>query len=369
MANIINIDKNKEEFIETLQKAVQSANLNFLIGSGCSDPAIKILGNIEKNIQKAIKEGNEQKAEKLTFDFLKPLVESTITLIKDSFIGNCKETKNCNILKTFKNYKVFIKNINRILFERKSNILKRQATIFTTNYDLFIEKTTEQFAGSLLLNDGFKRTPSLSNIFNFSIAEFFNTIYNTGNLYNYQVQVPSINLVKLHGSLNWQTKGENIVHLLDYLKEAEKLKDSTETEKITEFNNLFSIILPRKNKFKETLLNQIYYDLLRIYANELDKENTLLIAEGFSFADEHIFDITKRALKNPTLKLIFFCFDKDKDLLEYKNKFSLYNNVEIVYSEKRNFNFKKFNFFLAKILPKHNEKPICKVKIMRSDDE
>ena len=60
---------------------------------------------------------------------------------------------------------------------------------------------------------------------------------------------------------------------------------------------LFYMILPKKDKFKETLLNRVYYDMLRIYANELDKENTLLITNGFSFDDEHILDITKRALK------------------------------------------------------------------------
>lgn len=359
MANTINIDEERKELTSTLQKAVQSANLNFLIGSGCSLPAIKTLGNIEKDVQEKRKSGNEEEAEKLIFDFLKPFVKSTKALIDNNL--------DTNHVTTLDNYVEFIGGISKILFERKSNILHKQAAIFSTNYDLFIEKTAEQFADSLLLNDGFKRTPSLSNTFIFSTAEFFNTVYNTGNLYNYQVQVPSINLIKLHGSLNWQVKDENIVHSLDYLKEAEELKDSTETEKITKFNNLFSIILPREDKFEETILNQIYYDQLRIYANELDKENTLLISEGFSFADEHIFEITKRALKNPTLKLIVFCYDKEP--LEYESKFSSYNNVEIVYSKKENIDFKYFSEFLAKILPESNEKPIYIVEIKDSDDK
>lgn len=359
MANCIDIDINRKELITTLQKAVQSANLNFLIGSGCTLPAIKTLGNIEQDVQEKIKNGEEEDAEKLIFDFLKPFVKSTKSLIDNKL--------NADHTTTLDNYVEFIGSISKILFERKSNILHKQATIFSTNYDLFIEKTAEQFADSLLLNDGFKRTPSLSNTFNFSTAEFFNTVYNTGNLYNYQVQVPSINLIKLHGSLNWQIKDGNIVHSLEYLTQVEKLKDSTETAKITEFNNLFSIILPKKDKFKETLLKQIYYDLLRIYANELDKENTLLIVEGFSFADEHIYEITKRALKNPTLKLIVFCYDKKPS--EYESKFSSYNNVEIVYSGKENIDFKIFSAFLAGILPESNEKPIYKVEIKDSDDK
>jgi hypothetical protein len=366
MANTINIDENTKEIVEILQKAVQSANLNFLLGSGCTMPAIKTLGNIEKDIQNELENGNDEEAEKLTFEFLKPFLENTNTLIKDSFIEGCS-TDECDTLETFNNYTYFIDAISQILFERKSNILHKQATIFTTNYDLFIERVFEKFPDQLILNDGFKRVPSVNNTFRFSAAEYFNVIYNTGNLYNYQVQIPTINLIKLHGSLNWQRKDKRIIHSLEYLKNAENLKKSTEIKNITEFNNLFSIILPKKDKFKETLLNQIYYDLLRIYANELDKENTLLIVEGFSFDDEHIFDITIRALKNPTLKLIIFCWEKEPN--NYIEKFSSFNNVDIIYSEKDNIDFKYFAKFILEILPKKNENPIYKVEIKKPDEE
>ena len=47
--------------------------------------------------------------------------------------------------------------------------------------------------------------------------------------------------------------------------------------------------------------------MLRLYANELEKENSILFVMGFSMADEHIRDITIRAIKsNPTLK-VFIC--------------------------------------------------------------
>ena len=35
-------------------------------------------------------------------------------------------------------------------------------------------------------------------------------------------------------------------------------------------------------KFGETVLERYYYDLLRIYANELDRNNALLLVFGFS---------------------------------------------------------------------------------------
>lgn len=359
MAKMINIDTEKQEFIKILQKAIQSANLNFLIGSGCSSPALKVLGNIEQKIQKLLNENKNDDANKMLSDFLKPFVASTNRLIENDLDDNHKKTQEY--------YYDFLRVISKILFERKSNILNKQATIFSTNYDLFIEKVSETLSESLILNDGFNRTPSLTNTYTFSPKQFFNTVFNIGNLYNYQVQIPVVNLLKLHGSINWQTDQNTIIQSLSHLNKAEKLKDNTEVDKIAEFINLFSLVPPNKDKFKETILNQTYYDLLRVYANELDRENTLLISEGFSFEDEHLFDLTKRALKNPTLKLVIFCYEKDPK--GHVDKFSSFNNVDIIHSKNENIDFAKFNTILEDILPKKSEEPIYKVEIKDSSDE
>jgi hypothetical protein len=236
--------------------------------------------------------------------------------------------------------------ITKILFDRKNNILHKQATIFSTNYDLFIESAMQECDGSLILNDGFRRTAQINQKYVFSSSEFFNVTYNTGNLYNYQYELPAINLIKLHGSMNWNIENNMIVQSSEHLDIAEKLNKSTIASDIEKFNSCFNIVLPQKEKFKETLINQTYYDLFRIYANELDKENVLLIVEGFSFADEHIFEITKRALKNPSLQVVVFCFNsEDKDnMIE---KFSPFQNVDICFNSMENLVFKAFSDFLA----------------------
>jgi len=365
MADKINIaiEKEKENLHVFLRKSFQSANINFLIGSGCSDPAIKTLGNVENDIQTLLREGKEDEAEKKMCDFLKPFVISANKLIAGEDESDNQITQN--------NYKEFLNNISCILTERKNNILPKQATIFTTNYGLFIEHASDGFRQTIKLNDGFNRNPTLNNEFRFSVSEFFNSIYNNGNLYNYQVEIPSINLIKLHGSLSWKRNEGDIIFSVDYLKKmpqdfphifsndqngdsntaepAPKLIKEINTQ-IRRFNDQFSIILPRKDKFQNTLLDRTYYDLLRVYANELDKENTLLIAEGFSFADEHIQDITKRALRNPTLRLIIFCHN-ESDIGGYEDKFAQYNNVDYVYHEDEALDFKKFNEILKDIIP------------------
>ena len=71
------------------------------------------------------------------------------------------------------------------------------------------------------------------------------------------------------------------------------------------------MINPRKAKFRETVLDLHFYELMRLYANALEKTTTCLFVAGFSFADEHIAQITRRAAaSNPTLLVIIFAYDE-----------------------------------------------------------
>ena len=338
----INEDDALNNFSNSFRKSLQSANINFLIGSGCSCPYIPALGDIEQQITKEYKEGNTAKANKLLITFLTPFIK---------FLNSIKDSNfDIDFSSTLNDYVSFIGNIGKLLFHRKNNILHKQASIFSTNYDLFIELAYENYTENLILCDGFKRTPSVNRKSYFSISEYFNTVYNIGNIYNYQVEIPSINLIKLHGSLNWNTDSNKIFSSIEYTDKVNDLLKSTKPEDIDKLIDSFSIVLPKKDKFKETIINQTYYDLLRVFANELDKENTLLISEGFSFADEHIQEVVKRSLRNPTLKLIIFCYEIS-NLETYKSIFDNFNNVEIIYSSKAKIKFNRFNDLLALALP------------------
>lgn len=94
MANCIRISLSQKdtELIKNLQKTVQSANLNFLLGSGCSFPAIQTLGNVENEIQELIKNGNRVEANKIIFNFLKPFLDSTDLLVNENFDEDHKKT-------------------------------------------------------------------------------------------------------------------------------------------------------------------------------------------------------------------------------------------------------------------------------------
>ncbi len=80
---------------------------------------------------------------------------------------------------------------------------------------------------------------------------------------------------------------------------------------VTSYDKL-QMINPTKEKFEKTTTDVFFYELLRMYSNHLERVNSVLFVMGFSFADEHIREMTKRVAKaNPTLQVIIFAYDED----------------------------------------------------------
>jgi hypothetical protein len=142
----------------------------------------------------------------------------------------------------------------------------------------------------------------------------------------------------MHGSLSWLNEKNKIIYEFPSF-EPKEFKNS-EVKRAWVLSH--KLILPRKEKFKETLLQNVYYDLLRTYSNELDKEATLLVVFGFSFADEHLETLTKKALRNATLKLMIFAYN-EVSAEGFMEKFRDYSNVEVVYRPGGNVDFPVMN--------------------------
>ena len=154
--------------------------------------------------------------------------------------------------------------------------------------------------------------------------------------------------MKLHGSLSWTKDGDSI---LFSVQNTALLPAGKAAAQVKAFVDAYAVVLPQTKKFHTTLMDSTYYELLRIYNNELDREGTLLVSFGFSFGDKHILDITRRALKNPTLRLVAFAFN-DADREEFLERFDGYNNVDIIAPGTLiNIDFAKFNEMLRSILP------------------
>lgn len=168
----------------------------------------------------------------------------------------------------------------------------------------------------------------------------------------------------MHGSINWRIQGD-IIHndfslnliqqindavselekvelLVSYdeqdlnnmISAAEKINVTKDNEAILEhFISVYEqliIVNPTKKKFSETVTDVHFYELMRLYSNSLEKENSLLFVMGFSFADEHILNLTKRALQtNPTLLVVIFAYN-DSAVKLYEQRFGSIPNVKIV---------------------------------------
>ena len=107
-------------------------------------------------------------------------------------------------------YVEFLIAVDHILFERKTQLLPRQTNVFTTNYDVFIEQAAGRLT-SFILNDGFDRTSSRTGKYEFAPEQFFDRTYRSRSVHSRQAQVPTVNLIKLHGSLTWKKTVAGIV--------------------------------------------------------------------------------------------------------------------------------------------------------------
>ena len=217
------------------------------------------------------------------YDFLLTIQTPTNKLIAN--VDNHQNTL------TLAKYRECLGIIEVMLRERRTDLLPKQATIFTTNYDLFVEQASAAFT-SLTLNDGFIQSARLDRRIDYSSRMFFTQTYNTGNVYDYKVEIPCINFVKLHGSMSWAKQGDEI---LCQILAKRPLQAGSSADDIRSFVEAYAVVLPQTTKFRTTLMERTYYELLRIYANELDKPNSLLVTFGFSLVT-HIFLISPERL-------------------------------------------------------------------------
>lgn len=343
--------------LDSLKRYIENSNINFLIGSGASTPHLSILSEIE-TLLTDLAENKDEFTEK---EFV--IIDSSIKAhyFNKSVKGNrefieSKPSKEAR--QTHETYTSFLKTIHQLVSIRKSNLQSKQVNLFTTNMDLHLEFGIEKL--EFRYNDGFQG--HISPIFktqNFGTSIFQKTPY-----FDITSEVTTFNVFKLHGSVNWKEtneainldtrlvllrqilrklpKQENLLKLKDinflgldnkFLKDqiTELNLDTTERHEdfLKEYNSLV-MINPTKEKFATTTRNLTFYELLRLYSNYLEREASTLFVIGFSFADEHILEITKRVVhSNPTLTVIIFAYSQ-KDIEAFKKKFPNKANVIVV---------------------------------------
>ncbi len=356
---------------------IYDKNINILIGSGASSGLFPTLSLNMKNddswhtvetiatLIEQSKSSDKVKLKALLFmhyykTCIKPISEFDVDIL-DSAQSSVIE-----------NYSILLKTILYILGKRRSS--DRRCNLFTTNYDgclaLTADKILKEGKTEFIINDGTRgfRKKYLQ-------AKNFNSYVRQTGIFSLQHNdLQQINLIHLHGSVYWHKDGENIV--VDYSKSINSLlvfdevyleafSTMLEDEKTTfemleiyaslldedfeiiasKFLNEYKplpIVNPTKWKFHETVFEEHYYQMLRAMSYELEKPNTVFITFGFSFADEHILNLVKRSLSNPSLQLFICCFDSANEE-KLRAKFIGHENVQFIAAKSGNLNFEKFN--------------------------
>ncbi|MEF9477306.1 SIR2 family protein [Chryseobacterium sp. 1B4] len=185
----------------------------------------------------------------------KNIVLHNITSIKDELVS----VPNNDIEKlqnTYKGYKDFLRVINQIIYQRRSNTVNKQTNLFTTNIDIFLEKVIEDL--NLHFNDGFsgvfKRTFSLSN--------FKKSSYQKSLQYDNIAEIPVYNLLKIHGSITWKLQDNQLMFndidtIYSIEEEYNKIKFLDIIKLDNDYWNKYKKIFPLKRLLKQQRKQQL----------------------------------------------------------------------------------------------------------------
>lgn len=379
--------------LETLKDFVQSANINFLIGSGLSFPYLNTLGNIENVLAALALNSTLDKSARniIAASVYKKYFE---VVMLPNFIIPLSDTEEGEKYKSvLYQYKQFLQLWTLILHRRSNSLLSRQVNLYSTNIDVFMERAAEET--KVEFNDGFRG--SLNPVLDETM--FQKRVMKNSVHFQNTTEVPTFNLLKIHGGINWLDNGDSIkndptlsqiakiqssiqtalksgaeflelndldamIQDYDFLDNPEKTEDLIKPF-MEEYNRMV-MVNPNKGKFSLTVLDAHFYEMIRMLSNSLEKENSLLMVMGFSFADEHILNIVCRAARrNPTLQIIIFAYE-DNCVEGYENKFKGLPNVSILgpsnltHEDKKvtsKFSFEGINTafsLLCKLIPNRN---------------
>ncbi|BCE01676.1 SIR2 family protein [Marinicellulosiphila megalodicopiae] len=321
------VKKNKQHLNDILLKSLQLPNLSFFAGSGTSlgevgGPSMWDLWEkamLEVNfIDDAI--GNKR----ITKD-----AQEVLDLVKYSEMQNPNIEhflSKCDAYLSFNEddqiVSAFLNKVKKIILDECSSFLSSQTNdisayqsllqklarrrvrdprlkVFTTNYDMCFETAASNLG--MMVVDGFSYTRTRrfdGSYFNYDVVRRESE--------DHEFIEGVMHLYKLHGSVSWERKGNDIIE-----------SSSPEPDKAV-------LIYPAKGKYQQAFV-QPHLELLSRFLESLRKPNTCLILAGFGFNDDHLSEPIISAIKsNPSLKLIIADFKAYENITSPSSKVSPY---------------------------------------------
>ena len=342
-----------------LKKYLELENVSILAGAGTSwhlgAPTIrKIPDELKKEMSKEINlyfpKNSEPSYEDLfnclqADKFLKinknentDEIQKSIHKMQNWLFSNCNTEKTTvkdkeNLLLKENRYyyhELFIKK----LLQRPSNL--KRANLFTTNYDLAFDYALD--------NLGIHYINGFSGVHNrcFRPEVYDYDIYYPGQSVSGKVHRAEkvLRYYKLHGSLSWIATEETLSNPYG-IKEI-----PIDNFNFQEQMNL--MIYPCVSK-KTFTLDLPYSELFRHFANSIIQPQSVLIALGYSFYDEHINDIIYQALTIPSFTLIVANYSKEGN--ENIEKLNRLNDSRILIIDEDNTDLSTFTGFVKNVMP------------------
>lgn len=305
-----------------LQRSIESKNLNILIGSGCSLPAVNLMGITFKSLKQQneslilggydgdsgdiegylnwlntgirfIDQNTNPTEEELKYkEELKNSFKVTKEFLINSIVRDYQNVDK-NILISKQNYQSFYSSIFSI------RDIKNYApvNVYTTNYDLFNEIAMELL--NIQYTNGFRGT--VNRVFDPAVFQL--RLVDDENRYKEKWSVirKYVKLYKIHGSIDWRYDDEikNVV---------QSSIGDTSLEDV--------LIYPTINKHLETQQTP-YSELFRALTINLQKPDSTLIIVGYGFPDQHINHLISQSLANEDFNLIVFGNRNEKNAEEF----------------------------------------------------
>jgi len=177
--------------------------------------------------------------------------------------------------------------------------------LFTTNYDLAIEWAAESIG--LKVSNGFDGlhhrafAPHNFDLGYRNVLARGEARFGTYNIY----------LAKLHGSLTWRATKDGTSYL-EYPTAYVWESISSFLTGGAEEDFPGPVVFPSAAKYLQTV-GFVLGELLRRLTDVLARPQTCLMTTGYSFSDEHLNRIVATALQNPTLQLVIYLPEAERD--------------------------------------------------------
>ena len=339
-----------------------SKNIGFFFGAGTSCAlGIPDIVQLTQEVETTLK-GNEAKTFGIIKADLKTLIKGRDVNIED-ILNQLRNIRELTKESKTKNYQgvcgkdaatadgEICKAIYQIIIKKESsaslnstkrffawyNLLNRDFTkeVFTTNYDLVIEKSLE--TSEIPYFDGF-----VGSFEPFFWQESVDHQAKHGDLTKNWIR-----LWKIHGSLSWFWKYSEI----------------TKSQRIIRIGNIGSVadiknelvIYPSKDKYDTSRKQPFiaYFDRMRDY---LLGGELLFVCTGYSFSDQHINEILFNCMRQNNRLFVIVFFYKDADVETLHKSCSVYLNLNVFGPTKAIINGElgEWHFNKAAVLPNEN---------------